>query len=72
MAKKREDWFTPFGVIKATYAAEFAAVEAAFVKALSSLEGRVSYRDLYEIAHQAGAGAVSRMVCSHVNKQNEK
>lgn len=74
---KKETWYTEFGVLRAyngndAQMDEFLDIVEALQKAIKPLEGRVTYRDLYEIAKDAAATAVGNLVSAHVNARDNK
>ena len=64
--KRKEQWISQFGVAgegtNSRYREEFDGLVLCLEAIFLSLEGRVSYRDMYEIAWQAGASAIGRIV----------
>lgn len=63
-----ERWFTARGALRASRDEEFSDLVIDIEKTLRRLEGRVSYRDLYEIGRLAANCAVAEMVREHVNR----
>jgi hypothetical protein len=72
--KKQEVWYGQFGVLRAyngnqDQMNEFQEIVRLVKEAVKPLEGRVSYRDLYDIAKDAAVTAVGELVCAYVNGQ---
>lgn len=66
---KQENWFTDLGSIRDDHVDEFYELAKDITEVLKRLDGRVSYRDLYEIAHQLSYHAVGDLVQYHVNNR---
>lgn len=68
----KENWYTEFATIKEKHRKEFDALVAKIQPIVKKLEGRMSYRDLYDISKDASITAVANLVCHRVDKKSSK
>lgn len=64
-----KSWFNNNGALKREFNVQFEIIEQQLIKVFQQLEGRISYRDMYDVAHQAGQAAVAGLVRDHVNSK---
>ena len=69
---KKISWFNSFGCPTSEGEKIISALEDDIQLFLTSYEKKVSYRDMYEMAQQAGSGAVSSMMSDHINSSWRK
>ena len=69
---RREHWYNDNGVIKNARREEFETLAKRVGKVIAHLEGRMTYRDLYDVARDAAIVAVSNFVIKHVNSKPRK
>ena len=72
MVKRKEKWFNSNGCYNYSNTKqqdEFHAIVLKFRAAIKTLEGRVSYRDLYDIARDAASEAVGGLLRDHINSK---
>lgn len=66
---EKEQWISEFGVAGVgDYVDDFEDLVLGIQELFLPLEGRVSYRDMYEIAAQAAAKAVAGIVSTRNNR----
>lgn len=65
---KKNPYIDDYGCIRPSKEIEFIELEAKIAKLLRPFSSHMSYKDLYNFASMAAAGAVGKLVVEDVNK----
>ena len=69
---KKEPWYNHNGVILPEREEQFDDLMLAIEELLRPFDGRVTYRDLYDLARDAAITAAGRLLIDHVNRPPQK
>ena len=72
MPKHKEVWINKYGAISRTYDTSFDAMTKGIEDVLKKYQGRMSFKEMYQVANVATVSAVANLVRARVNNPKNK